>query len=76
MSFDQPRLPPGFKMRPHHNSRGTSLIRHGAVYDQVREIAERLGIPYVTRSQAEKRREREREALDRQNRRGDRRESP
>ena len=57
MGFDPARHPNGVKKRRHHNNKGKQRIRGGGVYNDVRKLARRLGIPYLTREQAEKQRE-------------------
>ncbi len=51
MTFNQPKLPKGLKTRRHHNNKGRKQMRLGRTVDQVKALAKRLGIPYVTRTE-------------------------
>jgi len=52
--FDPARHPDGVKKRRHHNNKGMAQIKKGVPYDQVRAMALRLGIPYLSRDEANK----------------------
>lgn len=49
MKFDPARSPDGTKKRRHHNNKGAVQIRTDRVFTQVKDMADRLGIPYVPR---------------------------
>lgn len=57
MRFDQARYPNGTKKRRHHNNSGATQIKRGRVYEEVRSMAQRLGIPYRARDEASKSKE-------------------
>lgn len=44
-------VPPTHKERRHHNNKGLRQIKRGKTRKQVKQMARRLGIPYVVREQ-------------------------
>lgn len=46
MSFGNPKLPKGIKVRRHHNNKGLRQIKAGKTASDVKRMAKRLGVPF------------------------------
>jgi len=57
MASDKSKTPAGARTRRHHNTKGLRQIRRGKTTDQIIAMAERLGIPYVTKAEIERKKD-------------------